>query len=264
MSPPVRALGRWTVVALGAGVLTAGGLLAWPPQTRPQQAPEDAALLEQLYWQADSVYRRPDSVFVVNQRLDTVAVATGIFSYLKYDYPLEMSPPVRRYCQQAVALARRGQPTAARQQFEGLIGYYRDNCQPYEGFSDTNNLLTVGTQDAILCAYAYQQLNRPDAALAVLRPWLAHCETNGTQVHRLYLELCVQRYGRARVRRELAHSPQTLHRTRLHDPNIQPEFARWVVNVFGAEIGVGDINEQPTVAEVTAELPKQDFYQVLR
>jgi hypothetical protein len=45
-------------------------------------------LLETLYYQCDTIIRTGDTLKIVNSKLDTTIIETGIFTFLQYDYPL--------------------------------------------------------------------------------------------------------------------------------------------------------------------------------
>lgn len=125
---------------------------------------------ENLYYFADTVMERHDSLFIVNNRLDTTVVETGIFTYAKYGYPIETPDELVLAIKQAVQAEEAGNYGQAITKYQSAVRYYQNTWlkrkEGFEngGFSDLNDYYAFNVNVAVLVSYAFEKLRRlPEA-----------------------------------------------------------------------------------------------------
>ncbi len=235
-------------------------------QTAWLTAPYTDEEIIELYHQADTVISRNDSVLIVNTRRDTVIVETGIFTYLQYGYPLATPYALIALTRQAEAAERAADQAEAVRCYQAVVNYFnyqwlvRKSGFEHGGFSDLNDLLAHNVNVRILVSNAYEKLGRLSEALAVLAPYLANVEAEGSKIQQRYVELCVKRYGKAATRQALDRSGQTVYKAAYPDV---PEQDYWCVMVFGAPLSVADFNTETLTAPAAQQLVYQQPYYAL-
>jgi hypothetical protein len=220
-------------------------------------------LLETLYYQCDTIIRTGDTLKIVNSKLDTTIIETGIFTFLQYDYPLTTPHKLINLSKTAVQFDNFGQKEKADKFYKNIVDFYlKERPERLKGFSDMNGYLQYEVNSAILCSYAYQRLGYIEKSIKTLQPFLANVEAWNSKIHEKYIQLCIEKFGIDKVRAELSNCGKTI----LLKKQDAPEKDDWVVNVFGADIGVGKAWENDHITSLKADsLVKQmDFYKLIQ
>lgn len=219
--------------------------------------------LETLYHNCDTVIRKIDTVIIVNSKLDTTVTETGIFTYLQYDYPLTTPHKLINHCKSAIQFDKRGEKEKANELFKIVIAFYH-NERPVQlkSYSDMNGYLQYEVNSAILCSYAYERLGDKKNAITTLQPFLANTEAWNSKIHERFIRLCIGKYGIDKVKAELNSCANTV-KFKKQDA---PENNDWVVNVFGADIGIGNTFEtkQMTIVKADSIVRQMDFYKLAK
>jgi hypothetical protein len=208
------------------------------PDPRFPECP-DCGELYNLYYFADTSFTRNDSLFIVNKRLDTTIVETGIFTYAKYGYPNETPKELVLAIKQGIQAEEAGNRGQAIRNYQRVVSYYQNiwlkRKEGFEngGFSDLNDYYGFNVNVAVLVSYAFEKLGRLPEALHALAPFMANSEAQHSRIQLRYIQLCLQRYGKAATRQALAASGQTVHHAQS-----ESEYCDWKVRVFGADLGV--------------------------
>ena len=209
---------------------------------------------------------RHDSLFIVNNRLDTTVVETGIFTYAKYGYPIETPDELVLAIKQAVQAEEAGNYGQAITKYQSAVSYYQNTWlkrkEGFEngGFSDLNDYYAFNVNVAVLVSYAFEKLRRLPEARAALSPFLANVEAEQSKIQLRYVQLCIQQYGTAATKQALAICGKTVHRI---PSEYSPEGDRWRVVVFGANLGVADFNTDTLSAQQAQALVQQQPFYVL-
>ncbi|MCC2548090.1 hypothetical protein LJY25_16695 [Hymenobacter sp. BT175] len=223
--------------------------------------------LETLYYLADTVIKRNDSVLVVNSRLDTTVVETGIFTYLQYSFPVNTPAELVRLNRQGILADKAGDQSTAVNCYQAAINFYQNDWLQRKsgfengGFSDANDYFAANVNVTLLVSHAYDRLGRLTEARTVLAPFLANVEADNSRIQLRYVELCRRQYGREATRQALEASSQTLHRL----PDQSPESDQWRVTVFGAALGLPVFTSDTlSPTRVRAIIRKQPFYALVK
>jgi hypothetical protein len=222
-------------------------------------------LEEKLYYFADTVIKRHDSVIVINRRLDTTVVETGIFTYLQTSYPVVTPSTLVITTKQAVVAEKAHDTATAAQSYQTAINFYQNvwlkRKEGFEngGFSDLNDYYAANVNVSILASYAFEKLGRLAEARAALAPFMANVEAENTRIQEQYVKLCIRQYGKAATRQALEQSGPSIHRLR----DQSPESDRWRVSVFGADLGIADVNTDTLSAQAAQALVRQQPFWVL-
>ncbi len=222
----------------------------------------DCDLLETLYHRCDSVIWLTDTLKILNSKLDTTIVETGIFTFLQYDYPLTTPHKLICLSKKAVQCENQRQIKNAEDLFIDIIDFYlNERPEQLENFSDLNEYLQYEVNSAILCSYAYEKLEEKEKSLRVLQPYLANVEARNSKIHKRYILLCIDKYGIEKVKAELNNCGKTI---KLKQTNA-PEKDDWVVNLFGAEVGIGKSWETDQISSTSADsiVRQLDFYKLV-
>lgn len=220
-------------------------------------------LLETLYHQCDTIIRIKDTLKIVNSKLDTTIIETGIFTFLQYDYPLTTPHKLIAISKTAIQFDKLGQKEKADEFYKNIIDFYlNERPQQLKRFSDMNGYLQYEVNSAIISSYAYQRLGDIENSIKTLQPFLANVEAWNSKIHERYIQLCIDKFGIDKVRAELNNCGKTI----LLKKQDAPEKDDWVVNVFGADIGVGKAWETDHITSLRADsLVKQmDFYKLIQ
>lgn len=218
-------------------------------------------LLETLYYQCDTVIRIADTLKIINSKLDTTIIETGIFTFLQYDYPLTTPHKLIDLSKTAIQLDNQGQKEKAEDFYKDIVDFYiNERPQQLKGFSDMNGYLQYEVNSAILCSYAYEKLGDKENSLKTLQPFLANVEAWNSKIHERYIQLCIDKFGIDKVRTELNNCGKTI---KLKEQDA-PEMEDWVVNVFGADIGVGNSFNNEAISSSMADslIKEMDFYKL--
>ncbi len=203
---------------------------------------DGCSALENLYHFADTVFTRNDSLFIVNNRMDTTVVETGIFTYLQNSFPVSTPAELITSIRRGVQAEANGKPDLSMSYYREAISFYQADWLKRKagfengGFSDLNQYYAASVNVTILVSHAFEKLGRLPEARAALSPFLANTEAEDSAIQLRYIELCIQQYGEPATKKALDVSGKTVHRL----SNAQPEDDRWRVNVFGANLGVAD------------------------
>lgn len=218
-------------------------------------------LLEKLYHQCDTVIETADTLKIVNSKLDTIIIETGIFIFLQYDYPLTTPHTLVELAKSAIQFDNHKEKDKAKPFFRDMVDFYNDD-RPKElkGFSDMNEYFQYEVNSAILCSYAYERLGESENSIKTLQPFLANTEAWDSKIHERYIQLCIDKFGIDKVRAELNNCGKTI-KLKKQDA---PEKDDWVVNVFGADIGVGKAWETDHITSSKADslVRQMDFYKL--
>lgn len=232
-------------------------------ETSASKSPDNDSLFEILYRQCDTVIRVADTLKVVNSKLDTTIVETGIFTFLQYDYPLTTPHKLISLSKAAIQFDDQGQKEKAKGFYEDVVDFYiNERPQQLKEFSDMNGYLQYEVNSAILCSHAYEKLGDNENSLKALRPFLANVEAWNSRIHERYIRLCIDKFGISKVRAELSNCGKTVQLKRQG----APEKDDWVVNVFGADIGVGKAweAEQLSPSKADSLVRQMDFYRLIQ
>lgn len=219
--------------------------------------------LEVLYYQSDTIIRRKDTLIIVNSRFDTTVMEIGIFTYLQFDYPLTTSKKLIYFTKSAIQFDKLGQKEKAIEFYKKTIDFYfKRRPEELEGFSCMNQYMQYEVNSAILCSYAYEKLEDKENAIKILQPYLANGEALTSKIHVRYIELCIDKFGMNKVKAELKNCVTTLSFKKQDSPVIED----WVVNVFGANIGVRHTfnKEQMSISQADSVIKEMDFYKLIR
>ncbi len=219
--------------------------------------------LETLYYQCDSVIRTADTLKIVNSKLDTTIIETGIFTFLQYDYPLTTPNKLIDLSKTANQLDNQGQKAEADKFYQSIVDFYlNERPEHLKRFSDMNGYLQYEVNSAILCSQAYERLGEKENAIKTLQPFLANVEAWNSKIHERYIQLCIDKFGIDKVRAELNNCGNTI-KLKKQDA---PEKDDWVVNVFGADIGVGKAWETENISNSKADslVRQMDFYKLIQ
>jgi hypothetical protein len=218
-------------------------------------------LLETLYYQCDTVIRIADTLKIVNFKLDTTIIETGIFTFLQYDYPLTTPHKLIDLSKTAIDFDRAGQKEKAGELYKNIIDFYiNERQEQLKNHSDMNGYLQYEVNSAILCSYAYEKLGKRENSIITLQPFLANVEAWNSKIHERYIQLCIDKFGIDKVRLELNNCGKTI-KLKKQDA---PEKDDWIVNIFGADIGVGKSFEtdQISIKEADSLIRQMDFYRL--
>jgi hypothetical protein len=224
--------------------------------------------LEKPYYFADTSFTRHDSLFIVNNRLDTTVIETGIFTYTKYGYPIETPDELVLAIKQAIRAEESGNYGQAITKYHSAVSYYQNTWlkrkEGFEngGFSDLNDYYSFNVNVAVLVSYAFEKLGRLPEARAALSPFLANVEAEQSKIQLRYVQLCIRQYGKAATKQALDACGKTVHRSPSED---SPEGDRWRVVVFGATLGVADFNTD-TLSQQQAQaiVHQQPYYTLVK
>lgn len=220
-------------------------------------------LLEKLYYQCDTVIRAGDTLKILNSKFDTTIIETGIFTFLQYDYPLTTPHKLIDLSKTAIQFDKLGQKEKAEEFYKNIVDFYLyARPEQLKGFSDMNSYLQYEVNSAILCSYAYEILGEKENAMKTLQPFLANVEAWNSKIHERYIRLCIDKFGIDKVRAELNTCGKTI---KLKNQDA-PEKDDWVVNVFGADIGVGKAWETDDISTSNADsiVRQMDFYKLTK
>ena len=225
---------------------------------------ENCGELEKLYYFADTSFTRHDSLFIVNGRLDTTIVETGIFTYPQQSFPVCTPGELVSLIKHGVQAGTDGNHTQAISYYRAGIRFYQNDWLKRKagfengGFSDLNDYYAANVNVTILVSYAFEKLGRLPEARAALAPFMANVEAENSKIQLRYVQLCMQQYGKAATRQALDASGKTVFRTPSEN---SPESGRWRVNVFGADLGIADFNTAAlSPSEAQAIICEQPFY----
>ncbi|MCF6402827.1 hypothetical protein L3C95_10245 [Chitinophaga filiformis] len=208
---------------------------------RMTQAQEDS-LFDLYYTSCDTVISHNDTTWIINRKYDTTIVHTGIFYYLRYDYPVAFAGPSTRMTEIALDFEKQGNSDSASTYFKTIVAYVDTiNHQQHSGefCADANSLLEIGVNNAILASFACTRLGDTTKALDMLKPWLANAEAHAG-IYGWFARLCRLKYGESAWTHELNTCYNTLHR--LEDDHL-PETSDWAVKIFGASVGLGNADD---------------------
>ena len=228
------------------------------PDLRFPECP-DCALSEKLYYLADTIIERNDSVIVINTRLDTTVVETGIFVYLQTSYPVVTPNKLVFLIKQAVLAEKAHDSIRANLLYGDAIKFYREDWLKRKtgfdngGISDLNEYLAANVNVAILASYAFERLKKLPEATYALAPYLANVEASTSKIQLRYIQLCAKLYGKAATKKALSSSGQTVHHTQSGD-----EYSGWAVTVFGANLSV-DFNSDHYASDSLSQREAQRF-----
>jgi hypothetical protein len=217
--------------------------------------------LETLYHQCDTVIGIADTLKIINTKLDTTIIETGIFTFLQYDYPLTTPHKLIDLYKTAIQFDKQGQNKKAEFFFTKIVDFYlNDRPEQLKNYSDMNGYLQYEVNSAILCSFAYERLGDKEDAIKTLQPFLANTEAWNSKIHERYIQLCVGKFGIDKVRAELNNCSKTI---KLKKQNA-PEEDGWVVSIFGADIGVGKVweTDQIAIAQADSIIREMDFYKL--
>lgn len=217
--------------------------------------------LETLYYQCDTVIRSVDTLKIVNSKLDTTIIETGIFTFLQYDYPLTTPNKLIALTKTAIQFDKQGQKEKAEEFYKSIVNFYlNERPEQLKSFSDMNDYLQYEVNSAILCSYAFEKLGDKENAIKTLQPFLANVEAWNSKIHERYIQLCIDKFGIDKVRAELNNCGKTI-KLKKQD---SPEKDDWVVYVFGADIGVGKAWETDQISPSKADslVRQMDFYKL--
>ncbi|MEZ5014949.1 MAG: hypothetical protein R2794_11720 [Chitinophagales bacterium] len=220
-------------------------------------------ILESLYHHADTVIRSTDTLIIINTKLDTTIIETGIFAYLQYDYPLTTPPGLIDYAKTAIQYEDQGNMEKAENCYKKIIDFYtNERPQQFDLYSDLNDYLQYAVNAAILCSFAYEKLGDNERAIKILQPLLANVEARQSKIQERYIQLCIHAYGMDKVRMELDHCGKTIQFKKQD----APEYDDWVVQIFGADIGLGNVWEMECVSPSTADslVRGLEFYKMIQ
>ena len=151
----------------------------------------DYDLLETLYHQHDTLIRYNDTVKIINTRLDTIVIETGIFTYLQYDFPLTIPYRLIVLSRKAISLKKQGKEAEASVFFKKVIDFYQyERPHYFKYISDMKEYSQFEINTAILCSYAYENLQDHEAAIKILEPLLANTEARNSRIQERYIQLC--------------------------------------------------------------------------
>lgn len=224
---------------------------------------DDYGRLETLYHQCDTVIETEDTIKIVNSKLDTTVIETGIFTFLQYDYPLTTPHKLIDLSKTAIQFDNQGQKEKAEEFYNDMVDFYiNERPQQLKGFSDMNSYLQYEVNSAILCSYAYEKIGDKENSLKTLQPFLANVEAWNSKIHKRYIQLCIDKLGIDKVRIELNNCGKTVQLKKQD----APEKDDWVVNVFGADIGVGKAWETDNISVYKADslFRQLDFYKLIQ
>jgi tetratricopeptide (TPR) repeat protein len=216
---------------------------------------EEMVKVVALYYEADTVIRKNDTLRIINSKYDTTIIETGIFTYLKYYYPTLGPDTVFSLTRKAIALEHLGELAKSREYYRKVVEFYEGNKPPR--FSDTNDYLVYHMDTSIIYSYAYEKLGDLDKAIHVLRPFLANSETYGSEIHQRFIEVCIKKFGAIRVKEEIEKYAPVVHRT-----DLPVEYEQWAIRIFDADLGLG--NSPIQREEALASLKAEEFYQLLQ
>lgn len=250
--------------AVGACSQPKTAMLAEADQRFPECS--DCTNLEKLYYFADTVFSRHDSLFVVNHRLDTTVVETGLFTFLPFSYPVQTPQELVLLMKQATRAEKAGAHDQAVSSYKSAVSFYQNTWlkrkEGFEngGFSDLNEYFAFNVNVALLASFALEKLGRLPEARAALAPFMANVEAEKSTIQLRYVQLCVQQYGKTATRQALEASGKTIFRTPSED---SPESDYWRVRVFGADLGVADFTTATLSASQAQALVQQQPYYTL-
>ena len=211
-----------------------------------------------------TVTSKEDTVIIVNKRLDTTIITTGILTWLRYDYPVVSNPVLVYYAEHAQELEKLGRMDSARIFYRLTVDYHiHKRAQDEARFSDGNDYLTSGAHSAILYSYAYEKLGNIDQSIAVLTRFLANYATSSSRIQERYIRQCIIKYGKATVLKAIESSAASIH----YKKDGLPGNCYWVVNILGADMGVAgefDDGHVVTVQQADQLIRKSDFYKYAR
>jgi hypothetical protein len=222
---------------------------------------------EKLYYFADTSFTRHDSLFIVNTKLDTTVVETGIFTYPQHSFPVCTPQELVALIRQGVRAETNGKPDQATSYYQEAVSFYQNDWLKRKagfengGFSDLNDYFAANVNIVILVSHAFEKLGRLPEACAALAPFLANVEAEDSKIQLRYIQLCIQQYGKAATKKALDTAGRTAHRL----PDAPSENDRWRVDVFGAALGVDDFNTtslSPNQAQALVQ--KQPFYALVQ
>ncbi|MVT06980.1 hypothetical protein [Chitinophaga tropicalis] len=157
----------------------------------------DYDLLETLYHQHDTLIRYGDTVKIVNSKLDTTIIETGIFTYLQYDFPLTVPYRLIILSRKANGLKQQGKEAEANVFFKKVIDFYQHERPHYFKYIfDMKEYFQFEINAAILCSYAYENLKDLENAIMILEPFLANTEARSSRIQERYIQLCTGRRGK--------------------------------------------------------------------
>lgn len=197
---------------------------------------EECSELEKLYYFADTSFTRHDSLFIVNKRLDTTVVETGIFTYLQESFPVCTPDKLISLLKHGIQAESDGNQAQATSYYGAAVSFYQNDWLKRksgfenDSFSDLNDYYAANNNISILVSYAFERLGRLPEAISTLAPFLANSETDHTAIQLRYIQLCIKRYGKAATKKALDASGKTVY--------LLPDDIQWRVRVFGADVGV--------------------------
>lgn len=228
----------------------------------PENNIENYEELGFLYYECDTVVRINDTLKIINSKRDTIIVETGIFTFLQYDYPLTTPHKLINLAKTAIQFDNQFQIEEAKNIYEDMIDFYiNERPENLKKFSCMNGYFQYEVNSGILCSYAYEKLGDLDNSIKVLQPLLANSEAWHSKIHERYIQLCIEKFGIEKVRVELENCGKTVQFKRQN--GIKDD---WVVNVFGAEIGIGQAwhYEHISPSEADSLVRQMLFYKLIQ
>lgn len=215
----------------------------------------DWDMLAILYYEADSLVRSHDTTYLYNSKLDTILIETGIFSKLRYDYPMCAPWEPAMDTKAAIKYEADGEILNAKEHYMKVIEYHEIEM-PLVAYSCANDYHTSHIHTAMLASYAYEKIGQPDSAINVLKPWLANHDVNDADIQVRFIELCINRYGLATVKSNFENAATTLQKKIIH---VNPRNLMWTVSIFGAPIMVGNGEEFLSSEDAMYDLMTKPF-----
>lgn len=211
--------------------------------------------LSTLYYEADSMVNRNDSVFLYNSKLDTVVTETGIFTQLRYDYLMIAPWDPYFYTKEAIQLEDVGEVLKAKSLFQKVIKYHQIEM-PRTEYSCANDYHTANIHSAMLASYAYEKIGKPDSAIIVLKPWLANYDASDTGIQERYVQLLINQASLQVVRDSFMNAAHSLKK---HIITANPRNIMWTLSIFDAPIMVGNGEEYLSTEDATHDLLTKPF-----
>lgn len=227
------------------------------PETKYITGYQDTAELLFRKSYIDSIVRTTDEVFLYNSFLDTIIHEKGIFTYLHINYPLYTNEELVSDLKKAIELEEQGQYSESKSMYQAVVLRYDELINSvYRG--DSNGYWCTMINSSLICSFAYEKLERFDKALNVLRPHIANPETYGSKIIQRFFELCVSKYGRDRVEKELLKAPRTL----AYIDSTYYKF--WSVEIFDAHLDLNIYDKlTPSLSDVENLIEEKGWYEFI-
>jgi hypothetical protein len=209
----------------------------------------------------DTIISKSDTLIGITTK-DTVYKETGIFSYLVYNFPSYLPEKLVDYARKACQFEKVGDRKSAKVYFEKIIDYKRTNRQEDLKYEDDMNFIyQYDDNTSILYSYAYEKLDKLDSAIGILKPLLKNPEVWGCKIQERYVQLCIKKYGKARVKHELDNCGMTIQL--LNDGGYYG--SSWIVKIFGANVGFYTYFDDPhTPKQAQHSVNKSRYYKLVQ